>query len=111
LISLVYVHNAILKVDAVEGVNAGYRFIGGGALAYDAYTVSEPCSYGGLVYGYSNNTVRLWKPGKAANGALICLQTKLAEGTNAQASSRGKATVNIWQLGKVISCHLTLTML
>ncbi|XP_060566728.1 uncharacterized protein LOC132725602 [Ruditapes philippinarum] len=95
--------NILIKtwVEAVDGVNAGYRFIGGGALAYDEYVVSEPCSYGGLVYGYSNHSVRLWKPGKATNGALICLQEKLAEGTNSQASSRGVATVMTWQIGKV----------
>ncbi|XP_053396441.1 uncharacterized protein LOC123551022 isoform X5 [Mercenaria mercenaria] len=86
-------------VQAIDGVNSGYRFVGNGALAYDTYNVSTPCSYGGLVYAFTDSTMRFWKPGTATNGALICLQDKLGEGTNTQASSHGIAIVRSWQLG------------
>ncbi|XP_053396436.1 uncharacterized protein LOC123551022 isoform X3 [Mercenaria mercenaria] len=46
-----------------------------------------------------DSTMRFWKPGTATNGALICLQDKLGEGTNTQASSHGIAIVRSWQLG------------
>ncbi|XP_053396434.1 uncharacterized protein LOC123551022 isoform X2 [Mercenaria mercenaria] len=87
-------------VQAIDGVNSGYRFVGNGALAYDTYNVSTPCSYGGLVYAFTDSTMRFWKPGTATNGALICLQDKLGEGTNTQASSHGIAIVRSWQLVK-----------
>ena len=67
--------------------------------------MSTPCSYGGLVYGYTTTHVRFWQPGLGngvSNGALICLSHVLAEGTNQQATHDGTAYVKQWELGKRI---------
>ncbi|XP_052237737.1 uncharacterized protein LOC127849054 [Dreissena polymorpha] len=86
---------ALIQSDSAP--NVGYRFPGNGYLAYETTNYSQPCTYGGLVYAYTNESARVWQPAYAT-GALICLASCLGNGTNSQASNEGTVVLQSWEL-------------
>jgi hypothetical protein len=56
---------------ATAGANAGFAFVASGAqnIDDDAYVPNDG-DYGGLVYGYSNMSVRVWAPDATSSDAL-----------------------------------------
>lgn len=90
-------------MQASDGPNVGFRFIGSGSLAYDEKRFDDVCTYGGLLYAYNENSIRYWQPGAGngeSNGALICIPSSMGNGSNVQGSSNGKAVYSTWTLGK-----------
>lgn len=94
------------QAKAVDGKNKGFMFPGGGSLSYDTDIHAQPCTYGGLVYAYNNDDlysmIRIWRPGNATNGALICIQDLNAAGNNAQASMDGVLVISTMLIRKFI---------
>ena len=94
----------LFKVQATSGVNAGFRFVGNGNLAYDEKKTASGCSYGGLLYAYNDYSIRFWQPGPGngvSNGALICIADGMGGGKNVQASTEGVAVYYTWDFGIV----------
>ena len=85
-----------LQAEATNGSNIGYRFIGSGALAYTTFPTTSPCSYGGLTYAYTNSTIRIWKPGVANLGNIICIPKTFGGGMHTQGSNLAVAKAHIW---------------
>ena len=86
-----------MQVQPQDGENAGYYFDGlGGAFVNEA-NLGTPCAYGGIVYGYSETAVRLWRPDDA-RGAALCIGTEMGHGINSQASNSVDIVVTVWML-------------
>ena len=71
-----------VSVKAVDGANVDYVFNGWGVPQSSGYTIKE---YGGLVYAYNENTVRLWAPSQAT-GHIISVTNGWGGGVNTQQS-------------------------
>lgn len=79
----------------MDGPNAGFRFVGSGALVYRQIAVDAVCTYGGLTYAYRADEVRIWRPTNITNGGIICIANDLAYGTNAQSSTEAYIMLNL----------------
>lgn len=77
---------------AVDGDNEGYIFEGvGGAQSDDSFGNT----YGGIVFGYSNETIRLWAPDSSSTtgGSIINVADGWGGEENAQSSSSAMVRV------------------
>lgn len=66
------------------------------------------CTYGGLIYAFKDDLIRLWRPTNAINGGVICVGNVLGNGTKAQRSRNSGVVVHVWALklkgsGKLIT--------
>ena len=76
-----------VSVKAVDGANVDYVFNGWG-VPQSSSGINR--AYGGLVYAYNENTVRLWAPnddGGHATGRIISVTGGWGGGVNTQASN------------------------
>lgn len=81
-----------VTVEAVDGANRGYKFIGRGASVADDDSGKD---FGGLVYGFSKNSVRLWSP-HVSNGGIIFNNDGWGGERNVQRSKNGNVRVRVW---------------
>jgi len=77
-------------------------------MAYTSDATDSACTYGGLVYGYSAEVVRMWRPTDVAGGGLVCVPETAGNGMHAQRSLAGNVVVHVWSRatrGNVILAH------
>ena len=76
-------------MEATDGNNAGYHFYGVGS----GQTDNKAGAYGGVVFAYDENNIRLWAPCKAVTstgnnkGRVIFIGDGWAGGYQSQSSS------------------------
>jgi hypothetical protein len=83
-------------VRAVDGNNLGYIFEGMGAAQND----DDGSSYGGLIFGYNQTSIRLWAPTKNNNspyGYIINIQDGWGNETFSQDSNNAQVRVLAWK--------------
>ena len=83
-------------VKAESGANAGYVFEGWGAQQADD---DVPGNYGGIVFGYDGNNVRLWAPTASnghSRGYLVNVASGWAGTKNSQSTHNAKVRVMAW---------------
>ncbi|XP_045159131.2 uncharacterized protein LOC123524740 [Mercenaria mercenaria] len=72
-------------VEAIDGVNKGYRFRGYG----NSQSIDSP--FGGAVYAFnSGGDFRIWRPNATTGGYLIHVHSPYGNGKHVQASTNGQ---------------------
>ncbi|KAL4232417.1 hypothetical protein ACF0H5_009985 [Mactra antiquata] len=87
-----------ITIEAMDGPNVGYRFIGSGSAFVNTPPdrFGTPCSYGGFVYAVSKTAIRFWRPDDASLGGTICIPNSMGDGTYAQSSLNGILDIKLW---------------
>ncbi|XP_045190670.2 uncharacterized protein LOC123547547 [Mercenaria mercenaria] len=85
--------------ESLNGSNAGYRFPGSGSLAYTETAQDATCTYGGLVYGYTLDMLRFWRPTDTINAGIICISNGFGQGNNSQREVDANVVVSVWTSG------------
>jgi len=97
----VYPKRVKVLVKAIDGANQGFIFEGTGSAQKDDDTVdTNPKEYGGIVFAYNENRVRLWAPDKnndSASGSIICVTDGWGGEVNAQQSHTASVKVLVWK--------------
>ncbi|XP_052284230.1 uncharacterized protein LOC127880819 [Dreissena polymorpha] len=82
---------------ARSGPNDNYRFLASGSMSGYRLGHVTPCTYGGLVFAYSNTTLRLWKPDSSTDrAAIICISDVFAGGKYSQSTNDAFAVAHVW---------------
>nr|VFK11322.1 MAG: hypothetical protein BECKLPF1236B_GA0070989_102220 [Candidatus Kentron sp. LPFa] len=94
----VYPSRVKVLVKAIDGANKGFIFEGSGSAQNDddgVYTL-----YGGVVFAYNQNYVRLWAPDKnngESNGHIIVIGDGWGGEVNYQTSHTAQVKVLVWR--------------
>ena len=80
---------------ATDGPNKGFVFHGLGSAMNQASTGS---TFGGILFGYSTNEIRLFKP-RHSDGYLINIGKTWGNQINTQQSDSGQIVVQAWHQG------------
>ncbi|KAH3881681.1 hypothetical protein DPMN_005608 [Dreissena polymorpha] len=82
---------------ARSGPNDNFRFLASGSMSGYRHGHVTPCTYGGLVFAYSNTTLRPWKPNSSADrAAIICILDVFAGGKYSQSTNDAFAVAHVW---------------
>ncbi|XP_053389945.1 uncharacterized protein LOC128552900 [Mercenaria mercenaria] len=98
-------------VRSNTGPNAGFMFLGSGAMAYVKTVRDSVCSYGGLVYAYDTVNIRFWRPTSAINGGLTCVSHFFGNGTNSQMSTDAEVVIRSWGVDSISEYNLVIVQL
>lgn len=94
-----YPSRVTVQVRAIDGPNAGFIFEGMGAAQSD--DDGDPSSeYGGLIYAYNQQAVRLWAPDQnnaLQTGRIIFVGDGWGGEVNGQASQTAEVRVLVWR--------------
>ena len=90
-----------MQVRALDGPNSGFIFPGIGQAHRNAYAGS---SYGGVVFGYSTNNIRIFVP-RDETGTLIHIPDNWGDLGHNQTSNRCEITVKMWSFTPPESCE------
>lgn len=84
------------QAESLHGPNAGYRFPGSGSLAYAETSQDPVCTYGGLMYGYTQDKLRFWRPSNTGSAGIICISSAFGHNTNTQREEDASIVVSVW---------------
>ncbi|KAH3881794.1 hypothetical protein DPMN_005721 [Dreissena polymorpha] len=88
-----YIQQAVAR----SGPNDNFRFLASGSMSGYRHGHVTPCTYGGLVFAYSNTTLRPWKPNSSADrAAIICILDVFAGGKYSQSTNDAFAVAHVW---------------
>lgn len=86
-----------VTVKVIDGDNKGFYFDGIGAATHLVTNLGQRCSYGGLVYGYSDTLLRVWRP-DTDQGAIVCIPEKFGTGKHVQAAKNVDVHIAVWNI-------------
>lgn len=95
------VYPSIVKAEvrAIDGANEGFIFDGLGSAHTDDDVRYH--QYGGVVYAYDDNSVRIWAPnrnnGPGADGRMVFIGDGWGPGINGQLSQTAEVRVLVWK--------------
>jgi hypothetical protein len=61
-------------------------------------------SYGGVIYGYNNDSIRLWRPANVPNAYIANVGQDWGNGVNQQASRNADVIIRVWSFTAVTTC-------
>ncbi|KAL3863840.1 hypothetical protein ACJMK2_005585 [Sinanodonta woodiana] len=93
----VWVHSN-QQVEAKQGSNAGFRFRGVGSAMTNTWNLNSVCGYGGLIYAYNNQSIRLWRPTSGHGGYAACIGSIFGNGQNSLAQENVRVVITVWTL-------------
>nr|VFK69963.1 MAG: Collagen triple helix repeat-containing protein [Candidatus Kentron sp. TUN] len=93
----VYPSRVKVLVKAIDGANNGFIFEGSGSAQSDD---DDANNYGGVVFAYDQNRVRIWAPDKNNNnreGSIVNVQDGWGGEVNSQRSHTAQVKVLVWK--------------
>ena len=84
----------------MEGPNKGFYFDGQGGASTNTFLSGTPCWYGGVVYGYNDTTMRIWRPDDPL-GAAVCIGVAMGHGSKSQSANYVNFVLSVWRIGEI----------
>ncbi|XP_048770100.1 uncharacterized protein LOC125676240 [Ostrea edulis] len=84
-------------ISPTDGENGGFYFSGMGSVQN-----ADPTNqYGGVMYSYSTDKIRLWHPNLDGRHFLVYVNSKWGGGNHIQSSESVVAKVSVWKAGQI----------
>ena len=90
----------VFQIEPMEGPNKGFYFDGQGGASTNTFLSGTPCWYGGVVYGYNDTTMRIWRPDDPL-GAAVCIGVAMGHGSKSQAANYVNFVLSVWRIGEI----------
>ncbi|KAK3587479.1 hypothetical protein CHS0354_003617 [Potamilus streckersoni] len=87
-----------VMVEAKQGPNARFRFRGVGSAMTNTWNLNSVCGYGGLIYAYNNQSIRLWRPTSGYGGYTACIGNIFGNEQNSLAQENARVVITVWTL-------------
>lgn len=85
------------QVSPTDGDNRGFLFPGISSVQNTDPTIQ----YGGVMYAYSTDKIRLWHPKLDSQHFLVYINNEWGRGNHVQSSESVVAKVSVWKAGQI----------